>query len=279
MIVVIAGPTGVGKSKIAIELAKKLDAEIISADAFQVYKYMNIGTAKVREDETENIKHHMIDVYDVDLNIDVKRYQEDARKILNSLLLKNKNIIICGGTGLYIKSLLYDYKFQEETLNNKYDNISLEELQKLLPKDSLVDKNNKRRVVRFLEKLDNGIKSEKSNKLYDFYMIGLTKDREEIYNKINLRVDEMIKEGLIDEVKNLYAKYKNARSINSAIGYKEIILYLKNKISLEEAIEKIKINTRRYAKRQYTFFNNQFDTKWIKKDDKTLEKILDLINL
>ena len=279
MIVVIAGPTGVGKSKIAIELAKKLDAEIISADAFQVYKYMNIGTAKVREDETENIKHHMIDVYDVDLNIDVKRYQEDARKILNSLFLKNKNIIICGGTGLYIKALLYDYKFQEETLNNKYDNISLEELQKLLPKDSLVDKNNKRRVVRFLEKLDNGIKSEKSNKLYDFYMIGLTKDREEIYNKINLRVDEMIKEGLIDEVKNLYAKYKNARSINSAIGYKEIILYLKNKVSLEEAIEKIKINTRRYAKRQYTFFNNQFDTKWIEKNDKTLENILEYIKM
>ena len=241
MIVVIAGPTGVGKSKIAIELAKKLDAEIISADAFQVYKYMNIGTAKVREDETENIKHHMIDVYDVDSNIDVKKYQEDARKILNSLLLKNKNIIICGGTGLYIKALLYDYKFQEETFNNKYDNMSLEELQKLLPKDSLVDKNNKRRVVRFLEKLDNGIKSEKSNKLYDFYMIGLTKDREEIYNKINLRVDEMIKEGLIDEVKNLYAKYKNARSINSAIGYKEVILYLNNEISLEEAIEKINI--------------------------------------
>ena len=279
MIVVIAGPTGVGKSKIAIELAKKLDAEIISADAFQVYKYMNIGTAKVREDETENIKHHMIDVYDVDSNIDVKKYQEDARKILNSLLLKNKNIIICGGTGLYIKALLYDYKFQEETLNNKYDNMSLEELQKLLPKDSLVDKNNKRRVVRFLEKLDNGIKSEKSNKLYDFYMIGLTKDREEIYNKINLRVDEMIKEGLIDEVKNLYAKYKNARSINSAIGYKEIILYLKNKISLEEAIEKIKINTRRYAKRQYTFFNNQFDTKWIEKNDKTLENILEYIKM
>lgn len=279
MIVVIAGPTGVGKSKIAIELAKKLDAEIISADAFQVYKYMNIGTAKVREDETENIKHHMIDVYDVDSNIDVKKYQEDARKILNSLLLKNKNIIICGGTGLYIKALLYDYKFQEETFNNKYDNMSLEELQKLLPKDSLVDKNNKRRVVRFLEKLDNGIKSEKSNKLYDFYMIGLTKDREEIYNKINLRVDEMIKEGLIDEVKNLYAKYKNARSINSAIGYKEIILYLNNEISLEEAIEKIKLNTRRYAKRQYTFFNNQFDITWIKKDDKTLENILELLKM
>jgi tRNA dimethylallyltransferase len=279
MIVVIAGPTGVGKSKIAIELAKKLDAEIISADAFQVYKYMNIGTAKVREDETENIKHHMIDVYDVDSNIDVKKYQEDARKILNSLLLKNKNIIICGGTGLYIKALLYDYKFQEETLNNKYDNMSLEELQKFLPKDSLVDKNNKRRVVRFLEKLDNGIKSEKSNKLYDFYMIGLTKDREEIYNKINLRVDEMIKEGLIDEVKSLYAKYKNARSINSAIGYKEIILYLNNEISLEEAIEKIKLNTRRYAKRQYTFFNNQFDITWIKKDDKTLENILELLKM
>lgn len=279
MIVVIAGPTGVGKSKIAIELAKKLDAEIISADAFQVYKYMNIGTAKVREDETENIKHHMIDVYDVDSNIDVKKYQEDARKILNSLLLKNKNIIICGGTGLYIKALLYDYKFQEETLNNKYDNMSLEELQKLLHKDSLVDKNNKRRVVRFLEKLDNGIKSEKSNKLYDFYMIGLTKDREEIYNKINLRVDEMIKEGLIDEVKNLYAKYKNARSINSAIGYKEIILYLNNEISLEEAIEKIKLNTRRYAKRQYTFFNNQFDITWIKKDDKALENILELLKM
>lgn len=279
MIVVIAGPTGVGKSKIAIELAKKLDAEIISADAFQIYKYMNIGTAKVREDETENIKHHMIDVYDVDSNIDVKKYQEDARKILNSLLLKNKNIIICGGTGLYIKALLYDYKFQEETLNNKYDNMSLEELQKLLPKDSLVDKNNKRRVVRFLEKLDNGIKSEKSNKLYDFYMIGLTKDREEIYNKINLRVDEMIKEGLIDEVKNLYAKYKNARSINSPIGYKEIILYLNNEISLEEAIEKIKLNTRRYAKRQYTFFNNQFDITWIKKDDKTLENILELLKM
>ena len=110
-------------------------------------------------------------------------------------------------------------------------------------------------------------------------MIGLTKDREEIYEKINLRVEEMLKEGLIEEVKELYLKYQDARSITSAIGYKEIISYLNNEITLEEAIEKIKTNSRRYAKRQYTFFNNQFDTKWIKKDDKTLEKILDLINL
>lgn len=279
MIIVIAGPTGVGKSKIAIELAKKIDAEIISADAYQVYKEMNIGTAKVKEEETLGVKHYMIDVYEVKENVDVKRYQEDARKILNDLISKNKNVIICGGTGLYIKALLYDYKFYEEEESDKYKDLSLEELQKLLPLDALVDKNNKRRVVRYLEKLDSGIKTEKSSKLYDFYMIGLTKDREEIYEKINLRVEEMLKEGLIEEVKELYLKYQDARSIISAIGYKEIISYLNNEITLEEAIEKIKTNSRRYAKRQYTFFNNQFDTKWIKKDDKTLEKILDLINL
>ena len=279
MIIVIAGPTGVGKSKIAIELAKKIDAEIISADAYQVYKEMNIGTAKVKEEETLGVKHYMIDVYEVKENVDVKRYQEDARKILNDLISKNKNVIICGGTGLYIKALLYDYKFYEEEASDKYKDLSLEELQKLLPLDALVDKNNKRRVVRYLEKLDSGIKTEKSSKLYDFYMIGLTKDREEIYEKINLRVEEMLKEGLIEEVKNLYLKYQDARSITSAIGYKEIIAYLNNEITKEEAIEQIKTNSRRYAKRQYTFFNNQFDTKWIKKDDKTLEKILDLINL
>lgn len=279
MIIVIAGPTGVGKSKIAIELAKKIDAEIISADAYQVYKEMNIGTAKVKEEETLGVKHHMIDVYEVKENVDVKRYQEDARKILNDLISKNKNVIICGGTGLYIKALLYDYKFCEEEESDKYKDLSLEELQKLLPLDALVDKNNKRRVVRYLEKLDSGIKTKKSPKLYDFYMIGLTKDREEIYEKINLRVEEMLKEGLIEEVKNLYLKYQDARSITSAIGYKEIISYLNNEITKEEAIEQIKTNSRRYAKRQYTFFNNQFDTKWIKKDDKTIEKILDLINL
>ena len=164
MIIVIAGPTGVGKSKIAIELAKKIDAEIISADAYQVYKEMNIGTAKVKEEETLGVKHYMIDVYEVKENVDVKRYQEDARKILNDLISKNKNVIICGGTGLYIKALLYDYKFYEEEENDKYKDLSLEELQKLLPLDALVDKNNKRRVVRYLEKLDSGIKTEKSPK-------------------------------------------------------------------------------------------------------------------
>ena len=136
MIIVIAGPTGVGKSKIAIELAKKIDAEIISADAYQVYKEMNIGTAKVKEEETLGVKHYMIDVYEVKENVDVKRYQEDARKILNDLISKNKNVIICGGTGLYIKALLYDYKFYEEEENDKYKDLSLEELQKLLPLDA-----------------------------------------------------------------------------------------------------------------------------------------------
>lgn len=279
MIVVIAGPTGVGKTSISIELAKKINAEIISADAFQIYKHMNIGTAKITKEEMQGIKHHMIDVYEVDENIDVKKYQEDARKILDSLISKNKNIIICGGTGLYIKALLYDYKFYEEKKSKKYDSLSLEELQKYLPEDSNIDINNKRRVVRFLEKLDNGIKTEKSDKLYEFYMIGLTKEREEIYKNINLRVDQMIKEGLLEEVKKIYFKYKDARSINSAIGYKEIIEYLDNKISLEEAVEKIKINTRRYVKRQYTFFNNQFDINWIEKNEKTLENILEIIKI
>ena len=272
MIIVITGPTGVGKTKLSIELAKKYNAEIINGDSVQIYKGLDIGSAKVTEEEKENIPHHLFDIREVDQEYSIYDYQKDVRRLIDEITKRNKNIIIVGGTGLYIKSALYDYTLNDSIKNdNQYEDKSTEKLyQELLSldKDIIIDKHNRRRVVRALNYYKQNGKSISENKsgnnlLYDAIFIGLTmSDRELLYKRINDRVDKMIENGLIDEVKGFYDKKIFTKPLLSAIGYKELYQYFDNKITYEEAIELIKRNSRRYAKRQYTFFNHQFDITW-----------------
>ena len=271
MIIVVTGPTGVGKTKLSIELAKKFNAEIINGDSVQIYKGLDIGSAKVTEEEKENIPHHLFDIKEVTEEYSLYDYQKDARICIEEIQKRNKNIIIVGGTGLYIKSALYDYTLSKENnIQDNYDNKSTEELyQELikLDKDINIDKHNRRRVVRALNYYKENNSSISLNKngnklLYDTVFIGLTTDREKLYKRINDRVDIMINNGLLEEVKYFYDKKIYTKPLQTAIGYKELYSYFDKKISYEEAIELIKRNSRRYAKRQYTFFNHQFNIKW-----------------
>ena len=263
MILVIVGPTGVGKTKLSVELAKKYQAEIINGDSMQVYRGLDIGTAKVKEEEKEKIPHHLFDICDVNDLYTVYDYQKDCRKKIEELRKKNKNIIIVGGTGLYIKAALFDYQFKEENNLKTYDDLTNQEILnkiKEYDKECNIHLNNRKRLIRQLNKYENDLITENNaNKpLYDFYMIGLTTDRETLYNKINDRVDIMFKEGLLDEVKYFYNNNINSKAINTGIGYKEVYKYLDSKCTYDEMIELIKKNSRHYAKRQYTFFKNQF---------------------
>ena len=229
MIYVVVGPTGVGKTKLSVMLAKKLDAVVFNADSMQVYKELNIGTAKIKKEEMEGVPHYLFDIVSISDEFNAFKYQQMGRQLLDKF--NDKNIVIVGGTGLYIKALLYDYTFDENENRNK--------------------------------------------KLYDFKIIGLTRDRTHLYQIINDRVDQMISNGLIEEAKSLFIKNYDKRALNTAIGYKEIFSYFKGELSKEEAIEKIKQNSRHYAKRQYTFFNNQFDNiKWYNVDDISLKTIV-----
>lgn len=286
-IIVVAGPTASGKTALSIHLAKKYNAEVINADAQQVYKDVNIGTAKITKEEMENVKHHLLDFIPLDKNYSVKEYQEDGRNVLNNLINKNKNIVIVGGTGLYIKALLYDYKFSKETSSLDFSNLTNEELKKEIDKiyeNNNIHINNRKRLERFLshyKTTGNIIKNtlEKDKPLYDFTLIYLNPDREELYKKINARVDKMINEGLLNETENL----KEYSKLNSIIGYKELLEYINGKVSLEEAIENIKSDTRKYAKRQNTFFKNQFDNLNIFKVDydnfnNTIKKVEDYLS-
>ena len=262
MIIVIVGPTGVGKTKLSIELAKYYKASIINADAVQIYKGLDIGSAKITEDEKEGIKHYLLDIKNLDEEYSVCDYQRDARRIINDNL--NQNIIFCGGTGLYISAALMDYRFYEDDLNLTYDEYSNEELYELVLKkdnNSIIDKKNRIRMIRFLNK--KNIELVEPKLLYkNVIFIGLTTSRDKLYEVINKRVDKMFNDGLIDEVKKLYKDNKDSKILNRAIGYKEVIKYLKQEISLEETKELIKKNSRHYAKRQYTWFNNKMDIKW-----------------
>ncbi len=276
MIICVVGPTGVGKTKLSIMLAKKYNGIVVNADASQIFKELNIGTAKIKEEEKEGIKHYLFDIKSPDEDYNVCEYQKDLRAILDKE--KEKNIILVGGTGLYIKAGLYDYNFLE-TENKDYSNYSNEELYEMVKninKDVDIHINNRRRLENFLNR--NGVISKNSKLLYDVKFIGLTTERQYLYERINKRVDEMFEEGLLEEVKTLYSKYKNSRILGSAIGYKEIIEYLEGKISLEESKELIKKNSRHYAKRQYTWFNNQMDVKWFNTDflnfDKTFDEVI-----
>ncbi|MBR6113099.1 MAG: tRNA (adenosine(37)-N6)-dimethylallyltransferase MiaA [Bacilli bacterium] len=268
MILVVVGPTGVGKTKMSVELAKHYNAEIINADSMQVYKDLDIGTAKVTDSEKEGIPHHLFDICDVKDLYTVYDYQKDGRAMIEKLTNENKNIVIVGGTGLYIKALLYDYKFKNEEELDDYSYLTNEEIMSKIKKydeECDIHINNRKRLVRYLNKLEQDLVLEKqgNNKLYDFKMIGLTTDRDTLYEKINNRVDKMVKDGLVEEVKSFYDKGIRSKAIMTGIGYKELYKYFDNEISLDEALDLIKKNSRRYAKRQYTFFKNQFsDIKW-----------------
>ncbi len=269
LIIVITGPTGVGKTKLSIELAKKYNAEIINADSVQVYKDIDIASAKVTEEEKEEIVHHLLDIVPYDKTYTVYDYQRDGRKILDELLSQNKNVIIVGGTGLYIKALLYDYRFikeDEEELNLSNEEL-LDEIYKMDP-DSDVDVNNDRRLAREYANLKSGVDNTLGdNLLYDnVYFIGLTTDRDILYDRINKRVDIMVQNGLIEEAKKFYNLDRNTKSMKTVIGYKELFEYFDGNISLDESLDLIKQRSRKYAKRQYTFFNNQMDIKWFNVD-------------
>ena len=266
MIIVISGPTAVGKTKLSIELAKKYNAEIINYDSVQIYKDMDIASAKVTKEEMEGIPHHLLDIKNYDENYSIYDYQMDARKKIEELKNRNKNIIFVGGTGLYIKAALYDYRFNKEEEKYDFSNLTNEELYKRIieiDKDIKVDKDNNRRLVRTLTNLINGnITNNKDTLLYDdCYFIGLKTDRDILYERINKRVDIMIDNGLIDEAKKFYNK-ERTKAIMTPIGYKELFRYLDNEITKDEAIDLIKKNSRHYAKRQFTFFNNQMNIKW-----------------
>lgn len=277
-IIVIVGPTGVGKTKASVELAKRLNAEIINGDAVSAYKELNIASAKPTLEERNGINHYLLDKVDICDNYTIYDYQKDARKAIEQIKEKGKNIIVVGGTGLYIKSLLYDYKFHEEEINRCDDLTNDQIISKIKEYGKFdIDYSNRRRIVRLLSKLENNIPlSEKADIIYPSIIIGLTTDRDTLYKVINNRVDNMIKNGLLNEINNLKDRYKDSRVLNSAIGYKEFNDYF-NDNNIENTIEKIKHNSRKYAKRQFTYFKNQFKTKWFDVSYDNFNKTIDEI--
>ena len=286
-VVVIVGPTASGKTAVSIELAKKINGEIISADSMQIYKYMDIGTAKPTLDEMQGIKHYMLDVVMPDETFNVAKYKSMAESAIEEILKKGKVPIIVGGTGLYVNTLVDGIEFADVPGDEEYRNELIEkgyregamsiykELEKVDSESAKkIDPNNIRRVARALEiykvtgktetQLD--IESRKEVK-YDYRLFGMEWDRETLYNRIDLRVDKMIEAGLIDEVRNVTEKFKISNTAVQGLGYKEVIEFLNGNISYEEMIEKLKLETRHYAKRQLTWFRRDKRIKWIKPDE------------
>lgn len=281
---VIGGPTASGKSKLAVELAKKINGEIISADSMQIYKEMNIGTAKITKEEMQGIKHYLIDIVSPNERYSVSNFKNDAELAIEEILKKGKTPIIVGGTGLYIDSLIYGIKFQDEEIDTEYreklNKIAENEgLEKLYNKAKEIDPeamkkisiNDKKRIIRVLEiyhktgktKTKQEIESRKKELKYNFKVFAIDMDREKLYSRIEKRVDMMVDEGLIGEVKGILEKYNQFPTAMQGLGYKETVEYLQNKISKEEMIEKIKKETRHYAKRQLTWFRKNKTTIWL----------------
>ena len=281
-IIVIVGPTGVGKTKLSIELAKKLDANIINGDSVSIYKKLNIGSAKPTPEEQKQAPHYLIDIKEPTEEYSVYDYQQDVRKLIEEFQNQRKRIIIVGGTGLYIKAALYNYVFTKGTTNKNYEDLSNEEILtriKEYNKEIDIHPNNRKRLVRMLNKLENKepVTNEKDKCLYNIQVIGLTAPRDIVYNRINQRVDKMLEKGLLDEINGLKEEYKDSRVLNTAIGYKEFYDYLLHNKKLEEVIEQIKLDSRHYAKRQYTFFNHQFPTTWYEVDFNNFQNTIDKI--
>ena len=281
-VIVIVGPTASGKTSASINVAKKLNGEIISADSMQIYREMNIGTAKVTKEEADGIKHYLVDVVNPDEVFNVTKYKEMAEAAIEEILAKGKTPIIVGGTGLYVSTLINGIEFAEvgEDVEYREQMTALaeekgaeylhNELRKVDPDAAdAIEMNNIRRVVRALEifkltgktKTQLDIESRKEVK-YDYRVYGIDTPREELYNRINIRVDKMFEEGLLEEVKYVNEKYKISSTAIQGLGYKEVIEYIDGKVTYDEMIEKLKMETRRYAKRQLTWFRREEQIKW-----------------
>lgn len=278
----------------SIELAKKIDGEIISCDSMQIYKDMNIGTAKPTKEEMQGIKHYLIDFVSPDERYSVADFKKDAKKAIKEILSKGKTPIIVGGTGLYVDSLIYEIEYQNIEFDEKYRK-SLEQqveeqgLNKLYEKAKEIDEeaikkispNDKKRILRILEiyhatgknKTEQEKESRKKEVEYDYKVYALNWDREKLYERINKRVDIMLEQGLIEEVENVYNKYEKFPTAMQGLGYKEVVEYLEGKTSKEEMIDKIKQETRRYAKRQLTWFRKNKQTIWLDAQDKIQNNI------
>lgn len=286
-VLAIVGPTAIGKTSFGIECANTFNGEIISGDSIQIYKGLDIGSAKPNKEELSQAKHNLIDIKQPTDNYSVKEFQDLGRECINSIHNQNKLPIIVGGTGLYIKALLYDYEFfEEDEQDNQYEDLTNEELyEQLKNKDpkalESIHINNRKRLVRALnvfEKHNKGISEIKENQehkpIYDCLIIGLTTSRDNLYNRIDQRIDKMINDGLLDEIKGLLDKgitFDN--QCMQAIGYKEFKEYFDGSKSLQECIEQVKTNSHHFAKRQYTFFNNQMDIKWFEDTKQALEEV------
>ena len=295
-VIVICGPTASGKTSLSIELAKKINGEIVSADSMQIYKDMDVGTAKTTPEEMQGIKHYLQDFVEPDKRYSVADYKVDAEKAIEEILSKGKTPIVVGGTGLYVDSLIYGIEYQEIRFDEKYikelEDIALKDgLETLYKKAQEIDPeamkkiscNDKKRIMRVLEiykatgktKTEQEIESRKKEVKYDYKVFAIDWEREKLYKRINKRVDIMIENGLIEEVENLLKKYKEFPTAMQGLGYKEVVEYLNEYLTKEEMIDKIKQETRRYAKRQITWFRKNKQTIWIGPQD--LQKILDEI--
>lgn len=288
-VVVIVGPTASGKTALSIELAKKLDGEIISSDSMQIYKDMDIGTAKVTKEEAQGIKHYLVDFVSPDQRYTVSDFKRDAEAAIKEILNKGKVPIVVGGTGLYVNSLIYGIEYQDMKIDEEYRNELMNraedpvELEKMWDEANTIDpdamqkisKNDKKRIVRVLEiykstgktKTEHEILSRQKGVEYDYKVFGISMDRQKLYERINLRVDLMIEAGLEEEVRNLLNKYEQFPTAMQGLGYKEVKEYFDGILTREEMIEKIKQESRRYAKRQLTWFRRNEEIIWLDKDD------------
>ena len=284
-VIVIAGPTASGKTELSIELAKRINGEIISSDSMQIYKDMDIGTAKVTPEEMQGIKHYMIDFVSPEQRYSVSDFKKDSEKAIEEILQKRKVPIIVGGTGLYIDSLIYGIEYPKIEFDEEYRNHLMKEaeteegLQNLYNQAKEIDneamqiisQNDKKRIIRILEIYKatgkNKTEQEKLSRIngvkYDFRVFAINMDREKLYERINKRVDIMIEQGLVQEVEKLKQKYNHFPTAMQGLGYKEVVEYLEEKCTYEEMIEKIKQETRRYAKRQLTWFRKNKQTIWL----------------
>ena len=283
-VIVICGPTASGKTALSIELAKRIDGEVVSADSMQIYKDMNIGSAKVTPEEMDGIKHYLIDFVSPDERYSVANYKQDAKKAIEEIIAKGKTPIVVGGTGLYVDSLIYEIEYNDIEIDEEYrkelESIKEAEGLEILYKMALkidpkamekISSNDSKRIMRVLEiyhstgktKTQQELESRTKEIPYNYKVFAINMDREKLYDRINRRVDIMIEKGLVEEVEKLIEKYKKFPTAMQGLGYKEVRDYLEEKLSYEDMIEKIKQESRRYAKRQLTWFRKDKDTIWI----------------
>lgn len=274
-VIVIGGPTASGKTNLSVELAKKIDGQIISADSMQIYREMNIGTAKVTEEEKQGIPHYMIDIVSPDERYSVAQYKVDAETKIERIIEQGKVPIVVGGTGLYINSLIYNIQYQDIQLDEEYrkaleKRVGKGELPELWKEAEKIDpeamktisENDQKRILRVLEiyhqtgknKTELERESRKQEPRYDYKIFGVTRERQLLYDRINRRIDMMLEDGLINEVEELLKKYKEFPTAMQGLGYKEVVQYIQGNLTYEEMIEKVKMESRRYAKRQLTWF-------------------------